>query len=149
MNQTKFNVFLLYKAFVIISLRKKSKPGVRVYGSHIFSVIFLGCTWALHQGGEGAVCVWLEKQAADSCVFMRCGWESQLWSADLQHKQERLCKYKPSKYKSSEYFLSQEGSLGSLILTFLSCSAQTNPIRTDCDHHTNSIRLLSLLLTNV
>lgn len=39
------------------------------------------------------VCVWLEKQAADSCVFMRSGWESQLWSADLHHKQERLCKF--------------------------------------------------------
>lgn len=39
------------------------------------------------------VCLWLEKQAADSCVFMRSGWESQLWSADLQHKQERLCKF--------------------------------------------------------
>lgn len=32
-----------------------------------------------------------KKQAADSCVSMTNGWESQLWSADLQHQQERSC----------------------------------------------------------
>lgn len=91
MNQAKYNVFLFYKAFVIISLWKKSIPGwefrVHTHFQSYFLAVGEYCNRVERVSGV------FEKQAADSCVFLRPGWESQLWSADLQHKQERLCKF--------------------------------------------------------
>lgn len=89
-------MFLCFTRFCLYQIMKEKQIWVRCLSfSHIFSCIInvsrlyviIAPKWR-----GGALCLAWEKQAADSCVLMTYGWESQLWSADLQHKQERLCK---------------------------------------------------------
>lgn len=89
-SSTNYNVFVFYEVFVFIRCLR-----VRCLSfTHIFRCVTnISRLYLIIAAKEAGVCCdWLEKEAADSCVFVTYGWESQLWSADLQHKQERLCK---------------------------------------------------------